>query len=1070
VTVQNGSGVTVGQTNYNYDQTAVATTTGTPQHVSVTGSRGNLTSVNYYTHGSTYLTQSTTYFDTGNPQMVTDANGSQTNYTYGACGNSFPTNVSEPLSLSHSVSWNCTGGVQTFATDENGKAASTSYTLDHDFWRPESTTDPTNAVTNFTYTGQTQIESVLNIVTGSSAADTLVTIDNQGRPQLTQARQTPGVNNFDTAETDYDVAGRSSRATIPFPAAAGQTSSSAPSTTATFDALNRALQITDGGGGTATYTYLQNDVYVSVAPPSGENAKRRQLEYDALGRLTSVCEVTSGVGSGTCGQSTSRAGYWTKYSYNALGQLTGVTQNAQSGSSQSRTFAYDLMGRLTSEAHAESGTTSYVYDTDATCGTFAGDLVKRVDAVGNTTCYGHDALHRLTNKTYAGPYAPNTLNKYYVYDTATVNGVAMVNGKARLVEAYTSTTSTGTKTTDAGLSYSARGEVSDIYQSSPSSGGYYHSIQQYWPNGAIHQVSGLPTLPIFTYGVDGEGRITTLSASTGQNPLTQTTYNSASLPTGLTFGSGDSDAYSFDSTTNRMTKYQFNVNGQSFVGILTWNSNNTLATQSITDPFNSTDTQNCSYSHDDLVRISSANCGSAWSQTFAYDAFGNLTKSGSMSFQPTYSSTTNRMTSLPGFTPTYDANGNVLSDGSHTYTWDVEGLHATVDGIGVTYDALGRMVENALPSEYVYLPDGSVVLFKGQVAHRGWFKLPGGAKAVYDSTAGGLIDYYHADHLGSSRLATTPTRTFDYSMAYAPFGEPYAESAQRAGFFTGEIENFGLDIYEFPAREYNIQGRWASPDPAGLAAVDPTNPQSWNRYAYVMNNPLSYVDPLGLDLCVLPNGSAVDGSGMTKATCEGSSSTGGMEGTWVPSGDSVTVTGTAADMPPAISVFGVGQPTWTGGGRQNFANNGSNCTVSPATAKQYLAATGQVVAMTAEFFSGLGPGNPTFAPNSATSQVMAQSAGVQSVLSTYSQTGQTSGLYTFGLSGLVSAGGNPVAQFVGSFRWSITPVNGGINLSLTNTTSFKSLTYDSGPQWQRGSFPTPMGNTHQTYNITAGCH
>jgi hypothetical protein len=126
--------------------------------------------------------------------------------------------------------------------------------------------------------------------------------------------------------------------------------------------------------------------------------------------------------------------------------------------------------------------------------------------------------------------------------------------------------------------------------------------------------------------------------------------------------------------------------------------------------------------------------------------------------------------------------------------------------------------------------------------------------------------------------------------------------------------------------------------------------------------------------------------------------------------------------------------------------------------------------MTGEFFSGLGPGNPTFDPNSATSQVMAQSGPVQEVLNSYYMTGQTSGLYTFGGPGLVSAGGNPVAQFVGSFRWSITPGNGGINLSLTNTTSFRSLTYDVGPQWQRGSWPTPMGNTHQTYNITATCH
>lgn len=125
--------------------------------------------------------------------------------------------------------------------------------------------------------------------------------------------------------------------------------------------------------------------------------------------------------------------------------------------------------------------------------------------------------------------------------------------------------------------------------------------------------------------------------------------------------------------------------------------------------------------------------------------------------------------------------------------------------------------------------------------------------------------------------------------------------------------------------------------------------------------------------------------------------------------------------------------------------------------------------MTGEFFSGLGQGSLTFGPDSATSQVMAQSGPAQDVMNSYYMTGQTSGLYTFGLPGLVSAGGNPVAQFVGSFTWSITPSSKGINLSLKNTTSFRSLTYDRGPQWQRASFP-PMGNTHQTYNITATCN
>ncbi|HXJ95146.1 MAG TPA: RHS repeat-associated core domain-containing protein [Terriglobia bacterium] len=46
--------------------------------------------------------------------------------------------------------------------------------------------------------------------------------------------------------------------------------------------------------------------------------------------------------------------------------------------------------------------------------------------------------------------------------------------------------------------------------------------------------------------------------------------------------------------------------------------------------------------------------------------------------------------------------------------------------------------------------------------------------------------------------------------------------------------------------------RWLTPDPAGLAAVDLTNPQSLNRYAYVLNNPTTLIDPSGLDPCDQP--------------------------------------------------------------------------------------------------------------------------------------------------------------------------------------------------------------------------
>ncbi len=67
--------------------------------------------------------------------------------------------------------------------------------------------------------------------------------------------------------------------------------------------------------------------------------------------------------------------------------------------------------------------------------------------------------------------------------------------------------------------------------------------------------------------------------------------------------------------------------------------------------------------------------------------------------------------------------------------------------------------------------------------------------------------------------------------------------------FTGMNSDTSSGLYDFLYREYSTQGRWPQPDPAGLAAIDVSNPQSWNRYAYAYNSPCSQTDPLGLDTC-----------------------------------------------------------------------------------------------------------------------------------------------------------------------------------------------------------------------------
>jgi RHS repeat-associated protein len=444
-----------------------------------------------------------------------------------------------------------------------------------------------------------------------------------------------------------------------------------------------------------------------------------------------------------------------------------------------------------------------------------------------------------------------------------------------MVEAKTINTSNLTaNVTDEFFSYSPRGELTDVYELTPHSGSgvYYHTTASYWPTGALETLGGIPSVPTIYYGangagLDGEGRVTEVTASgTGASPVTSVTYSASSTTnplgalTGVTFGSADSDSFTYDPNTGRMATYSFSVNSQKDAGTLTWNTNGTLQKVVIADSIPGTsDSQTCNYLYDDLQRLATANCGTPWSQTFTYDTFGNITKSGTSSFIPGYSLTQNQFTSIPGVSVKYDANGNLLTDNLNSYTWDPNwGNMLTVNTgsaiVTATYDALGRMVENNAGgnyTEFVYGPTGAkLAKVNGTTLIKAFVALPGGAKAIYNST--GLAYYRHSDWLGTSRLTSTASRTMYSSSAYAPFGEQYATSGTADASFTGQDQDTVSSLYDFPARrQSSSQGRWISPDPAGRRAVTLANPQSWNRYAYANNNPLALTDPTGLDDCPL---------------------------------------------------------------------------------------------------------------------------------------------------------------------------------------------------------------------------
>jgi RHS repeat-associated protein len=109
--------------------------------------------------------------------------------------------------------------------------------------------------------------------------------------------------------------------------------------------------------------------------------------------------------------------------------------------------------------------------------------------------------------------------------------------------------------------------------------------------------------------------------------------------------------------------------------------------------------------------------------------------------------------------------------------------------------------------------------------------------------------FSHNDWLGTSRALTDPTGTVIETCANLAFGDGQSCTGTNWSplHYTGLEQDAEDGLTHTLFRQLSTtQGRWMTPDPAGMAAADPTNPQSWNRYAYALNSPLGLVDLLGL--------------------------------------------------------------------------------------------------------------------------------------------------------------------------------------------------------------------------------
>ena len=112
--------------------------------------------------------------------------------------------------------------------------------------------------------------------------------------------------------------------------------------------------------------------------------------------------------------------------------------------------------------------------------------------------------------------------------------------------------------------------------------------------------------------------------------------------------------------------------------------------------------------------------------------------------------------------------------------------------------------------------------------------------------------FHHVNNIGSRTMMTAHYGNVTQDMVFYPFGglwQNWGGGGLEFADLPYRDTTTNIDLTMFRVSSPNL-GRWHSPDPMG---GDITNPQSLNRYAYVMNDPTALIDPLGLDPCTSAN-------------------------------------------------------------------------------------------------------------------------------------------------------------------------------------------------------------------------
>jgi RHS repeat-associated protein len=678
--------------------------------------------------------------------------------------------------------------------------------------QPLTITDPNGVVTTLTYDARQRLLSrqigtettsysyyatgLLQLVTLPDSSTILYTYD----PAHRLTTVTDGSGNYisytldnmgnRTAEKSYDPSSTLHR-----------------THTRVFNALNELYQDINSAGTSAVTTTLAYDndgnVLSSAAPLSRTTAD----QYDALNRLKQITDPNSGV---------------TKLGYDANDNLTSVIDPR----SLTTSYTHNGFGDVTQLVSPDTGTSLSTYDS-------GGNLKTATDARSDVATYAYDAMNRVTQVAYAD----QTIN--FTYDSGT-NGVGRLTGASDANHLISWT-------------YDTLGRVTGKGQ---TIGTVTESVGYAYTNGDLASLI-TPSGQTVTYTYTNH-RVTSIAVN-GTTLLSGATYDPFGPANAWTWGNSTAVTRAFDQDGNPSQIVTAGVtNGYTvdYASRVTGISDSGSSSNSFT------------FGYDLLDRVTSG-ASTALTRGYTYDANSNqLTTTGTVAFTDSIATTSNRLSSTTGGiarTYGYDAAGNTTSYTGDSFTFNDRGRvnQAIVNGSASNYiyNALGQLIEksgNGGTTLIVYDEAGHIL---GEYTSTGelieetiWM---GDTPVATLSPNGSSISIYyvHTDHLGTPRKITRPS---DNGLMWRwdpdTFGSvgPNTNPAGLGTFtynlrFPGQYALPESGLYYNYYRDLDPQtGRYVESDPIGLQG-------GINTYSYAGSNPISNIDPTGLDCFAVGN-------------------------------------------------------------------------------------------------------------------------------------------------------------------------------------------------------------------------